>query len=41
MHPRLCRHEHFDIISNPFKYKCETYPKFYTFILKNYDGRKM
>jgi len=24
MHPRLCMHEHFDLISNRFKYKCET-----------------
>jgi hypothetical protein len=23
MHPRLCMHEHFDLITNPFKYKCE------------------
>ncbi len=25
MHFRLCMHEHFDLITNPFKYKCETY----------------
>jgi hypothetical protein len=24
MHPKLCMHEHFDLITNPFKYKCET-----------------
>jgi hypothetical protein len=24
MHLRLCMHEHFDLIINPFKYKCET-----------------
>jgi hypothetical protein len=24
IHPRLCMHEHFDLIINPFKYKCET-----------------
>jgi hypothetical protein len=24
MHPRLCMHEHFDLITNPFKYKCKT-----------------
>jgi hypothetical protein len=23
MHPRLYMHEHFDLISNTFKYKCE------------------
>jgi hypothetical protein len=23
MHPRLCMHEHFDLITDPFKYKCE------------------
>jgi hypothetical protein len=23
MHPRLCMHEHFDLITNPFKYKCQ------------------
>jgi hypothetical protein len=22
MHPKLCMHEHFDLITNPFKYKC-------------------
>ncbi len=24
MHPKLCMHEYFDFIINPFKYKCET-----------------
>ncbi len=24
MHPRLCMREHFDLITNPFNYKCET-----------------
>jgi hypothetical protein len=24
MHPKLCIHENFDLIINPFKYKCET-----------------
>jgi hypothetical protein len=24
MHPRLYMHEHFDLIINPFNYKCET-----------------
>jgi len=24
MHHRLCMHEHFDLITNPFKYKCQT-----------------
>ncbi len=24
MHPRFCMHERFDLIINPFKYKCET-----------------
>jgi hypothetical protein len=24
MHLKLCMHEHFDLITNPFKYKCET-----------------
>jgi hypothetical protein len=28
MHHRLCMHEHFDLISNPFKYKCETFQIF-------------
>ncbi len=24
MHPKLCMHEHFHLINNTFKYKCET-----------------
>jgi hypothetical protein len=24
MHPRLCMYEHYDLINDPFKYKCET-----------------
>jgi len=24
MHVKICMHEHFDLITNPFKYKCET-----------------
>ncbi len=24
MHPRLCMHEHFDLITNPSKYECDT-----------------
>ncbi len=24
MHPKLCMHEHFHLINNPFIYKCET-----------------
>ncbi len=24
MHPRFCMHEHFHLINNPFRYKCET-----------------
>jgi len=24
MHLKFCMHEHFDLIINPFKYKCET-----------------
>jgi hypothetical protein len=23
VHLKLCMHEHFDLITNPFKYKCE------------------
>jgi len=23
MHAKICMHEHFDLITNPFKYKCE------------------
>jgi hypothetical protein len=25
MHLKLCMYEHFDLITNPFKYKCETF----------------
>jgi hypothetical protein len=25
MHPRVCVHKHFDLITNPFKYECETF----------------
>ncbi len=28
MHPRLCMPEHFEIITNSFKYKCETFQMF-------------
>jgi hypothetical protein len=28
MHPNFCVHEHFDLITNPFKYKCETFQIF-------------
>jgi hypothetical protein len=28
MHVKICMHEHFDLITNPFKYKCETSPIF-------------
>jgi len=28
MHPRRCMHEHFDLITNPFNYKCETFQNF-------------
>jgi hypothetical protein len=24
MHPRLCMHEYFDLITNPSKYKCDS-----------------
>jgi hypothetical protein len=24
MHPRICMHEHFGLIINPFNFKCET-----------------
>ncbi len=24
MHPKLCMHEYFDLITNPFKFICET-----------------
>jgi len=25
MHPRVCMHKHFDLITNQFKYECETF----------------
>jgi hypothetical protein len=28
MHFKLCMHEHFNLIANPFKYKCETFQIF-------------
>jgi hypothetical protein len=28
MHLVVCMHEHFDLITNPFKYKCEIYQIF-------------
>jgi hypothetical protein len=28
MHSKLCIHEHLDLITNPFKYKCETFQNF-------------
>jgi len=28
MHPRVCMHKHFDVITNPFKYECETFQVF-------------
>jgi len=28
MHPKFCMHEHFDTITNPFKYKCEIFQIF-------------
>jgi hypothetical protein len=28
MHSRLCMHEHFDLIIDPFKYKCENFQVF-------------
>ncbi len=36
MHPRVCMVEHFDLIINSFKYKCETCKQNYTFISKIY-----
>ncbi len=36
MHLKLCMHENIDLITNPFKYKCETCPKFlYIHLKKN------
>jgi hypothetical protein len=34
MHPKLCMHEHFDLIINPFKYKYET-SQIFIHLLKN------
>jgi hypothetical protein len=28
MHLELCMHEHFNLITNAFKYKCETFQHF-------------
>ncbi len=28
MHLNVCIHEHFDLITDPFKYKCETFQNF-------------
>jgi len=41
MHPRVCMHEHFDLITNPFKYKCETCNVFIHPFQKNCDECKM
>jgi hypothetical protein len=41
MHPKLCMHEQFELITNPFKYKCETYQIFICPFLKNHDECKM
>jgi hypothetical protein len=41
MHPKLCMHEHFDIITNPFKYKCETSQICIHPFKENYGGCKM
>ncbi len=37
MHLKVCMDEHFDLITNPFKYKCETY----IFMSKHYDECKI
>jgi len=34
MHPKLCMHQHFDLIINPFKYKYET-SQIFIHLLKN------
>jgi hypothetical protein len=34
MHPRFCMYEHFDLITNSFKYKCETFQIFINFYFK-------
>jgi hypothetical protein len=41
MHPIICMHEHFDLITNSFKYKCKNLASFYTCISKNCDECKM
>jgi hypothetical protein len=41
MHPRLCIHEQFELITNPFKYKCETYQILYVHFKKKRDECKM
>ncbi len=41
MQPRVCMHEHFDLITNPFKYKCETYNIFIHPFQKNCDECNM
>jgi hypothetical protein len=41
MHVKLCMHEHFDLITNPFKYKCKTCQIFIHPISKNYGECKM
>jgi predicted amidophosphoribosyltransferase len=41
MHFRLCMHQRFDLITNPFKYKCETCQNFIHSISKNCDECKM
>jgi hypothetical protein len=40
MHPKLYMHEHFDLITNPFKYKCD-FSSFYTSISKHCGECKM
>jgi hypothetical protein len=34
MTPKFCMYEHFDLIINPFKYKCEIYQVFICPFLK-------
>jgi archaellum component FlaG (FlaF/FlaG flagellin family) len=41
MHPKFCMYDHFHIINNPCKYKCDTSQSFYTYIYKNYGECKM
>jgi hypothetical protein len=40
MHPRLCMYEHFDLIIDPFKYKCETSQIFRHLFQKNLVNAK-